>query len=148
MPAPNGSALAIYFICVGALALNLAFATFVTIVRRGKAKQYVNPEDAKTFKGEEATADAPGVERSKAAHRNAIESFVPFAILGLLYVLGGGNETGAMAYFITFTVARWLHTLFYLGAIQPLRTLSFVVALLVNIGLSVQVLLKGIKGFG
>lgn len=148
MPSTTTAPLAIYLICIAALALNLFFATFLTVMRRSKAKAFTNPEDAKAFKGEQTDKDESGVERAKAVHRNALESFVPFAILGLLYVMSGGSETGAMAYFITFTVARWLHSFFYLAAIQPYRVLAFVVGLLVNIGLMVQVLLKGIKLLG
>ena len=131
----------VYLICVAALAFNLWFLAFVTVARRGKAKKFVNPEDAKAFKGENAERDADDVERAKAAHRNALENIPIFAILGLLYVMTGATKTGAMAYFVTFAVTRWLHSFMYLGGIQPFRTLMFVIGFLVNIGLSIQVLL-------
>ena len=137
----NQDALNIYLLCTAALAFNLWFLTFMTAARRGKAKVFVNPEDAKLFKGEQGDKDADVVERAKAAHRNALENILPFMILALLYVMTGGSKTGAMAYFITFTVVRWLHSFFYLGGVQPLRTAMFGVGFLVNIGLSIQLII-------
>ncbi|KIG12793.1 hypothetical protein DB30_01001 [Enhygromyxa salina] len=131
----------IYLLCIAALAFNLWFLITLIAVRRGQAKKFVNPEDAKAFKGATAEADAPGVERAKAAHRNALENIPIFAILGLLYLTTGGTTSGALAYFVTFTVSRWLHTFLYLGGIQPWRTLAFTIGLLVNIGLSVQLII-------
>ena len=135
----------IYLACVAALAFNLWFLTFMTAARRGKAKVFVNPEDAKAFKGETGDKDVEVVERAKAAHRNALESIPIFAILALLYVMTGATKTGAMAYFVTFTVVRWLHSFMYLGGIQPVRTLMFAIGFLVNIGLSIQLLLAALS---
>jgi uncharacterized MAPEG superfamily protein len=140
----NQAAMSVYVVCISALALNLFFLTILTVMRRGKAKSFVNPEDAKAFKGENVKVDAPEVLRAAAAHRNALENFVPFAILGLLFVMTGASKTAALAYFITFAAARWLHSLFYLASMQPLRTLAFLVGLLVNLGLTYHVIVAGL----
>lgn len=142
---PDKAAFSIYLICLGALALNLWLLTILTVLRRGKAKAFLNPEDAKAFKGEQAKAEDPAVARILAAHRNALEGFVPFAILGLLYVMTGASKTAALAYFITFAVARWLHSFFYLGSLQPFRTLAFVISFLVNLGLTYHVIVAGLS---
>jgi uncharacterized MAPEG superfamily protein len=134
----DNEAFNIYLLSVAALAFNVWFLLTVLAVRRGKAKSFVNPEDAKAFKGEAVTQDAAPVERAKAAHRNALENIPLFAILGLLYVNTGGSASAALAYFVTFVVARWLHSIFYLAGLQPWRSIAFFVSLLVNIGLSVQ----------
>jgi uncharacterized MAPEG superfamily protein len=134
----DSEAFNIYLLCVAALAFNVWFLVTLIAVRRGQAKVFVNAEDAKAFKGKIADADAPAVERAKAAHRNALENIPIFAILGLLYVTTGATKSGALAYFVTFAVSRWVHTFLYLGGIQPWRTLVFTIGLLVNIGLSVQ----------
>ncbi len=139
------AALSVFLICMGALALNLWMLTALTAVRRAKAQAFVNPEDAKTFKGEQTKAEDPSVSRMLAAHRNALESFVPFAILGLLYVMSGASKTAALAYFVTFTVARWLHSFCYLGSVQPFRTLAFGIGFLVNIGLTYHVIMAGLS---
>ncbi|PRP91390.1 MAPEG family protein [Enhygromyxa salina] len=134
----------VYLICVAALAFNLWFLVFMIGARRAKAKQFVNPEDAKIFKGEAVARDAEAVERVKAAHRNALENIPIFAILALLYVMTGASKSSAMAYFVTFTASRWLHSFMYLGGLQPFRTLTFALGLLVNIGLSIQLLLAAL----
>ena len=113
-------------------------------MRRGRVKQFVHPED-EIFKGEQVSTDHPSVAKAIAAHRNALENFVPFSILGLLFVMTGANPRAATIYFATFAVARWLHSICYLLSLQPLRTLVFVVGLLVNIGLAVQVLMAGLR---
>jgi uncharacterized MAPEG superfamily protein len=133
-----------YLACIGALGLNLIFLTAMTIIRRAGSKQFTRAEDAEAFKGELASTDPPAVAQAMAAHNNALESFVPFAILGWLYVYSGGSATGASAYFITFTVARWLHSIVYLRGLQPWRTLLFVIGFMVNLGLSVQLLIKAL----
>lgn len=136
----NEQAFNIYLLCVGALAFNLWFLVTLVAIRRTKAKQFVNPEDAKTFKAKQVECDSEPVERAKAAHRNALENIPIFAILGLLYVTTGASEPAAMAYFVTFAVSRWCHTFVYLGGLQPWRTLSYGVGLLVNVGLTVQLI--------
>lgn len=141
----NPEALNVYLLCTAALAFNLFFLTFMTAVKRTKAKVFVNAEDAKLFDGKNEAQDAAPVERAKAAHRNALENIPLFLILALLYVTTGGTKTGAMAYFITFTVARWLHSFCYLGGLQPWRTAAFGVGLLVNVGLAIQLLLVGLS---
>ena len=141
----NDASFKIYLLAIAALAFNLLFITLVTVVRRAKGKRFVNPEDARAFKGEKVDSDETAVLKSMAAHRNAIENFVPFAVLGLLYVMSGANPRAATIYFATFAVVRWLHSILYLLGIQPWRTLIFVLGFMVNIGLAVQVLMAGLR---
>lgn len=141
----NDAALKVYLLAVAALTFNLFFLTLVTAMRRGRVKQFVNPEDARTFKGEQASTDHPSVAKAAAAHRNALESFVPFSVLGLIFVMTGASPRSATIYFATFAAARWAHSICHLLGVQPLRTGVFVVGLLVNIGLAVQVLMAGLR---
>ena len=134
----NEEAFDIYLITTGVLALNLLFLAFATGAARSKAKKFVNSEDAERFGGEKADAEDPAVARVGAAHRNALENIPLFLFLGLLYLMADGGKTGAMAYFITFAVARWLHSICYLKGLQPWRTASFALGTLVNVGLIVQ----------
>jgi glutathione S-transferase len=78
------------------------------------------------------------------AHANAMANIVPFLILGLLYVLLGAGRTGALAYFAVFTLARHGHSVTYLGALRPWRTVSYVAGLLATLGLLVQVVLRAL----
>ena len=137
----DAEAFNVYLICVVALTFNLLFLAGWTGVRRSQAKTFVNPEDAKALKGTLAEREVDTVERVQAAHRNALENIPIFAILGLLYVMTGASKTGALAYFVTFTVARWLHSIMYLRALQPFRTIMFAIGTLVIVGLSIQLLL-------
>ena len=78
------------------------------------------------------------------AHANAMANILPFLILGFLYVLLGAGRTGAVIYFGVFTVARYIHSVAYVAALQPWRTVSYVVGLLASIGLIVQVALRAL----
>ncbi len=141
----NDASWKVYLIAIAALAFNLLFLTFVTALRRAKCKEFVNPEDARAFKGQPVPADQTAVAKSVAAHRNALENFVPFAVLALLYVMSGANPRATTIYCVTFVVVRWLHSGFYLLGMQPWRTLIFVLGFMVNIGWAVQVLMAGLR---
>jgi uncharacterized MAPEG superfamily protein len=133
----------LYAICSVILGLNLVGLAIGTAISRAMSKTYLNPEDGKVngkdsklLQGPEH--DLPG--RFGRAHRNAIENILPFFAIGLIYVLTDGTLLGAKAYFFTFTAARVLHSVFYVKGIQPLRTMSFFVALLCLLGMMAHIL--------
>jgi len=130
-------AFAIYALACVILALNLFVLGGMTGAGRGKSKVFVNPEDTKDGKG--APAEHERVARLLRAHRNALENFVPFAIIGLLYVLVGASARGAYILFGVYTVARVLHSIMYLGGKQPWRTIMFAVGALATLGMMIQV---------
>lgn len=132
--------LKLYAIVATALALHLVFLALWTGRVRFQHKRWVNPEDAKINKGEQADSDHPDTLRVKRAHQNAIENAIPFFAIGLLYVLSGASKTGAQAYFFTFLGARVLHSLFYLWGRQPFRSLMFAAGVLAMFGMSYQIL--------
>jgi glutathione S-transferase len=77
-------------------------------------------------------------------HANAAANVVPFAILGLVYVLAGAQATTASIVFGVFAIARIAHAFAYLGGKQPWRTISFAVgalSTLVLMGLIVRSLI-------
>lgn len=140
----NQEAFDIYLICAAALFFNLVFLVLATGARRTKAKVFVNPEDAETFKGEHKPEEDVEVKRALAAHRNALENIPMFLILGLAHVMSGATKSSALAYFVTFTVARWLHSIFYLRGMQPWRSAIFGVAFLATLGLAVRLLVTAL----
>ena len=71
--------------------------------------------------------DPPAVARVLRAHANAQASIYPFLFLGLTFVLAGGGVTVAAVLFGLFTMARLLHTIAYLRALQPWRTIFFMI---------------------
>ena len=139
-PLHDNPALHLYAICSAVLALQLLLLAGWTGTVRVMRKTYVNPEDAKLNKAEQSEADHPDVQRVKRAHQNAIENVLPFFVVGALYVLSGPSKLGAQAYLITFTVARLLHSLFYLFGKQPFRTMMFAIGVLSIVGMAVHVL--------
>jgi uncharacterized MAPEG superfamily protein len=131
-------AFSIYALACAVLVLNLLVLAGMVGGGRGKARVVLNPEDARPGAKVEAN-DAESVARIGRAHRNALENFVPFAVLGLLYVLMGATARGATILFATFVVARLLHSVVYLAGKQPWRTVFYLVGVLATVGILVQV---------
>jgi glutathione S-transferase len=117
----------------------LALASWTGSVRVMR-KVYVNPEDARTLKGDAAEADHADVQRVKRAHQNALENFVPFAAIAYFYAQTNPSKTAAIAYFGTFAAARILHSIFYLWGRQPFRTIVFAIGSLATFGMGVHVI--------
>jgi microsomal prostaglandin-E synthase 1 len=113
-----------YAVSLMVLSLNLSVLWAYSAVVRAKSKTTPNEEDAR--RGTTVVPDnPPEVARVLRAHTNAMANIVPFAILGLVYVLAGASGTAAAAIFGVFTASRLAHTFAYLGGRQPWRTLSF-----------------------
>jgi uncharacterized MAPEG superfamily protein len=110
---------------------------------RGKSKVTHNPED----KGQKVVeSDPPEVARVLRAHRNAADNILPFAVLGLLYVLWGGSPLTTAIFCGVFVAARVGHSLAYLNEKQPWRTILFSVGgldTLVMVGFLVRALVAG-----
>lgn len=108
---------------------------------RTGAKAFVNPEDAVLFGaaapvGQEIAA----VVRANNAFRNDLENIPIFLILALLYVLARCWPTGAVIYFSVFTLARIAHTIAYLNAMQPWRTIFFTIGAVVTLLICIHLL--------
>src|SRR5262245_60880463 len=116
----------ILFTCL--LILKMGAVAFVTSNERRKAKIVLNPEDVGVNPGSHAEAEeSANVLRAKRAHLNDVENIPGFLVLALLFTLAGCSSTAGWAYFGVYFVARTLHTIFYLKAIQPWRTAAFFV---------------------
>lgn len=116
---------------------------------RNKSKTTPNPEDlgATAKGGSLAAVDPPAVARVLRAHRNATDNILPFAVLGLLFVLWGASPLLTAIFCGVFVAARLAHSLSYLGEKQPWRTLSFAVgagATLVMVGFLVRALVAAV----
>jgi uncharacterized MAPEG superfamily protein len=124
------------------LVLKMSAVAFVTANARRKARIVLNPEDVGVNPGSQAAdSEAPAVLRAQRAHRNDVENIPAFLVLALLFTLAGGSTLAGWAYFGTYFVARLLHTVCYLNAVQPWRTAAFAVGQLTLLGLIVQLLL-------
>jgi prostaglandin-E synthase 1 len=142
MMSVDAQALRIYAVCVVALVLKMALVGVRTGAVRTRQRVTLNPEDAKQFKSKLVETDPPDVARAKRCHLNDLENIPAFWILGLVYLAFGASATGMLAYGATFTVARFLHTLFYLRGMQPYRSIVFTVGTLSLLGLCVNILAR------
>lgn len=116
---------------------NLLFLWTRSGAARGRSKTTMNAEDARTIaKGAQVVpVDPPAVARVLRAHANAMAMFVPFAVLGLLFVMVGGGAGTAKILFGSFVATRLFHSFVYLREIQPWRTISFVLGGVALLGL-------------
>ena len=134
-----------YAVSAALLCLNLYGLWLFSGLTRNRTRTLINPEDTRLLSGRSIVErDPPEVARVLRAHANAMANILPFLILGFLYVLLGASRTGAVIYFGVFTVARYIHSVAYVAALQPWRTVSYVVGLLASIGLIVQVVLRAL----
>jgi prostaglandin-E synthase 1 len=138
----DNPAFKLYAICCAILSLQMLVLAGITPARRAKNKKYLNPEDVKvSFAGATVVegAEHPDVARVKRAHRNLNESLPLFFALGLVYVLAGASPLGAKICFGAFTGARVLHSVFYLNAAQPWRTITYTVGAFALVGMIVLI---------
>lgn len=120
----------IYAVCSSILALQMLVLGGMTAATRAKHKGFMNPEDVKVSFGnaELIQAEHPDTARVMRAHRNMLETLPLFYALGFIYLFAGAPKTGAIACFLTFTVARVLHSIVYLKGLQPWRTIFFAIS--------------------
>jgi uncharacterized MAPEG superfamily protein len=119
-----------YAITCIVLCLNLLMLWVSSGAIRAKGGVAINPEDGARYGVPVSELDPPTVARLLRAHRNAEATIYPFLLLGLLFVLTGGKAAIAIPIFAIFVVARIVHSIVYLKAMQPWRTIAFAVSLL------------------
>jgi uncharacterized MAPEG superfamily protein len=134
--ASNPSFLAYVLACL-VLSLNLLMLWVFSGSIRAKGGVAINPEDGARYGAPVSELDPPAVARLLRAHRNAEATIYPFLLLGLLYVLVGGGAAIAVPIFAIFVAARIAHSIVYLKAMQPWRTIAFGVSLLAILALVV-----------
>ena len=83
-----------------------------------------------------ALATPPLPSSRQNAIRNGLESEVTFVLLLMTYV--GAGQTGAAPYVYAFVGARTAHAACFLLRAQPYRTITFVAATIVILGLAVR----------
>jgi uncharacterized MAPEG superfamily protein len=133
----------IYAVCSSILVLNLLFLANGTALTRARSGKILNPEDQKVNeKGVVQPVDEGMVARYRRAHLNALENILPFLPMGFLLVLTQPSMALAATLFGTFTLFRLLHSLAYIKALQPLRTMSFVISSLALVGVLGALLFK------
>ena len=123
-----------YVVAMLLLVANLLFLWAYSGVMRTKTKSALNHEDAAQFKVAQVEHDPPEVARVLRAHANAMAMFVPFAALAFIMIMMNVPPLATRILLAAFVAGRWIHSFAYLRALQPWRTLSFVVSVLATFG--------------
>jgi len=122
------------------LSLNLLMLWVSSGAIRARGGVAINPEDGARYSVPVSELDPPAVTRLLRAHRNGEATIYPFLLLGLVYVLAGGRAGIAIPIFTIFIFARIAHSIVYLRAMQPWRTIAFTASLLAIFALMAAVL--------
>lgn len=107
------------------LVLKMMAVGWVTSYYRIRKRVFATPEDYALQGLSARTARDEDVERARRAHRNDLENILPFFAVGFFYALTQPNVAAARVLFVGYLLARILHSVFYLAALQPWRTLVF-----------------------
>ncbi len=134
--------LQIYALTTIILALKMASISVVQGLGRTRAGVFVNPEDAKSFGGNQASDEVESVRRAARAWSNDLENIPIFLILGWIYVAAGLGTRAFLIYCVVFTLARIAHTICYLNSIQPFRTIAYTIGAIVTLGLMIDLFVK------
>ena len=106
------------------LSLNLLMLWVSSGAIRARGGVAINPEDGARYGVPVSEFDPPAVAQLLRAHRNSEATIYPFLLLGLVYVLAGGGAGIAIPIFTIFIFARIAHSIVYLKAMQPWRTIA------------------------
>ena len=77
--------------------------------------------------------------RYRRAHRNALENTPWFMITAFVLTMMGTSATVGAALFYPYAALRIVHSVCYVKGIQPFRTMSFVLALLIQVAVLVLI---------
>lgn len=131
---PQGSATLLYCIAVAAVLIYLPFLVV------GYARVKVGYD----MSAPRAIFDKLPVyaQRAAWAHQNAFEGFMIFASAALMAYVTGQNSSLAVGAALTYTIARLLHSVFYILDIPLARSLMFGIGTLCNVTLFVLSILS------
>lgn len=141
------AAFKVYALCAVILFLKMFAVGIVQGLTRHSHKAFTVPEDAQMIAQTEAVAvEHPAVMRANNAYRNDLENIPIFLVLALIYQLLQCWPAGAPVYFGLFTLGRVTHTIFYIKALQPWRSVAYFLGLLVNFALCGHIVYKVLGG--
>ncbi|XP_031556081.1 microsomal glutathione S-transferase 1-like [Actinia tenebrosa] len=125
------------------LLLKLFAVVFLIVFYRITKKIFPSEEDYHDDpKGEKKMIERshPGLDRVRRMHQNDLENIPIFILLGMLYVLSDPAYSTAIIVFRIFGAARFIHSVAYFFALTSPRGMSWMVGMICNIFLAVQVL--------
>jgi uncharacterized MAPEG superfamily protein len=130
-----------YVASVLVLGFNLIGLANASALTRAQAGEVINPEDQAAAK-KTAVVYEGGNDRTaryRRAHRNALENTPVFMITALVLTLMGTSATVGAALFYSYAALRIVHSVCYVKAVQPFRTIAFVLALLIQVAVLVLI---------
>ncbi|WP_138505785.1 MAPEG family protein [Nostoc sp. PA-18-2419] len=129
----------IYGITVVTLFLKMFAIALIQVNTRQKSNNFSTPEDAATFGkgGSGVVQESQLLERATKSLNNDVENIPIFLFLATTYINLGCWEQGLLIYFPVFVLSRFVHSIAYLRAMQPLRTRAY------QLSISVMMLLSG-----
>ena len=135
-----------FVVCAALLVLKMIGVGHIVGITRIRRQAVLNPEDVDAFRTSEParSEEHPDIARGLRAHRNDLESTLPFLAIGLPYLMTNPSASLASGLFIAFTLFRWVFSFFYLRAIQPWRSLSFIAGELCVLVMLAQMLWWGL----
>ncbi|MDP6977815.1 MAG: MAPEG family protein [Myxococcota bacterium] len=136
-----------FALCASYLILLMIIVGHLTGFLRIKFGHAANEEDFEAFRLEsgDTSETNPTVDRYERLHRNHLESTLPFLAFGMIYLATDPGTGLATALFAVFTIMRTIFSVCYINAIQPFRSLSFIVG---EICVVVMVVQAGWYGLG
>ena len=118
-------AVRLFTVCASILVIKMLATGYLTALLRNLRGVYVSPEDY-TFRGRQPGPPDEQIERIRRAHRNDLETILPFLAIAFLAAISGAvTYRAAWWLFVPFTVARVLHTVAYAFGLQPWRSILF-----------------------
>lgn len=133
-----------YLISVIALGANLIGLANASALTRAQASEVINPEDKALNKTATVVYDAGNdrTARYRRAHRNALENTPVFMTTAFVLTAMGTSAALGAALFYSYAGLRIGHSICYVKGIQPFRTITFALALVI------QVIVLGLIGYG
>lgn len=130
-----------YAICAAVLVLKMWLTGNVTGITRIVRGVYITQEDYQ-FTGKTDPGSDPLIDRLRRIHQNDLENILPFLAVGFLYALTGPAYGLAWWLFLLFTLGRIGHTITYVTALQPWRTLFYEIGNLTLVAITVLLLIN------
>ena len=131
----------LYAIVTLLLVLKIIALGLYTGTLRTRRQSFATPEDYRLFGAVPRPSSDEDVERARRAHRNDLENVLPFIAAALPFALTAPNPWTARLYFWGFLIARVVHTVAYIGKLQPHRTIAFAVGVVLTVAMILHTLI-------
>lgn len=131
----------IYAFCVVLLFFKMLVISCYQGFYRIKNKAFKNAEDANFVSVQARPEELPQVTRASQAWANDLENIPVFWLFGGLCIALNLSSDFIVWIFCIFTIARITHTITYLSAMQPWRSISYAVGIICLIILAIQIII-------